>query len=202
MINTSKVINLMIQYKMTSLDEFMIMYCVYTKDLKSLHKYIENRVEHVREDGSINRHFSIELIKSMADRGILDASYLNFRTNKIDFLDLYITDSFAEKFFVDSMQAGEELYDAYPNSTEINGQFVILKKGQQIGNVYYGKDLLIEMYAKKIGNDIDKHRKVIEITKKAKEAGIINFTLRSYILDELWDSLEVPETPQSNKTII
>ena len=90
--------------------------------------------------------------------------------------------------FIDTEEAGLALFEAYPHFLNIGGQQVVAKKGGNINGVYYGKDELISLYAKKIGNDIVKHNSIIEAIEKAKQQNVINFTLRDFIYNELWDA--------------
>jgi len=83
----------------------------------------------------------------------------------------------------------EKLNKNYPDTTTIQGGTVILKKGEKIGNIYWGKDELIELYCKKIDNDRVLHMQIMDCIKRCKDKGIINFTLRSFIFDSLWETL-------------
>lgn len=198
MINAKRVVDIMKRYNMQNLDEFMIAYCTFTRDLESLYLYM-----HCKEATPEGTYFAQELIMKMADKGILQKEPLN-NPHKVEFADLYVTEEFANKFFIEEKFAGEELWNAYPNNTTISGNYVILKKGEKIGNVYYDKDKLIQVYCDKIGHDRQLHNEIIKKVKKAKELGKINFTLRSFILDELWMALD--ESSQTgdyeSKTII
>lgn len=186
------------KYNMQSLDEFMIAYCTFTRDLESLFHYMECREE--TEEG---KEFSSDLIGRMAEKGILMKEPLN-NVLKIEFGDMYVEEEFAKQFFVDAHIAGEELWAAYPNSTNINGNFIILKKGEKIGNVYYDKEKLIEVYCNKIGHDRELHANIIKRVLQAKKLGKINFTLRSFVLDSLWEALDEnsQEEDYNSKTII
>ena len=186
------------KYNMQSLDEFMIAYCAFTRDLESLHNYME-----CKDGTDEGKYFAVSLIRSMADKGILMKEPLD-NEYKVEFTDLYIDEEFAKQFFIDSQIAGDELWAAYPNSTTIQGNFIILKKGEKIGNVYYDKDRLIEIYCNKIGHDRDLHNSIIKKVTQAKKLGKINFTLRSFVLDSLWEAFDEAsqEEDYSSKTII
>ncbi len=207
MINVKKVITLMQKYDMQSLDEFIIAYCTFTRDLESLHNYMQCKEEftYVDDEGVERKgsYFSNTLIQKMAAKGILMKEPLD-NDLKIEFTDLYIDEEFGKQFFVDAEIAGEELWTAYPNSMTIQGNFIILKKGEKIGNVYYDKEKLIQIYCEKIGHDRELHKEIIKKVLQAKKLGKINFTLRSFILDSLWEALDVAsqEGDYSSKTII
>lgn len=207
MINVKKVIELMQKYDMQTLDEFIIAYCTFTRDLESLHNYMQCKdvMEYVDDNGEVKKgsFFSNALVKNMATKGILMKEPLDNDYN-IEFADLYIDEEFANKFFVDAQIAGDELWAAYPNSTTIQGNYIILKKGEKIGNVYYDKDKLIEIYCTKIGSDRELHNSIIKKVLQAKKLGKINFTLRSFVLDSLWEALDESsqEGDYNSKTII
>ena len=104
-------------------------------------------------------------------------------------MDLFLTPEFIDQHFIETKLAGEQLWLAYPNATEINGQYMPLKKGDKIGNIYYDKEKLIAVYCNKIGNNLALHREILEKVEAHKKVGNINFAIRSFILDELWESL-------------
>ncbi len=58
-----------------------------------------------------------------------------------------------------------------------------------IGGIYHSKEVLLNIYSQKIGSNKELHKKIIETVKLADKQNLINFTFRSFILDELWLSL-------------
>lgn len=176
-LNAKLIVDLVIKYDLDSVEEFLLAYCVYKKDYPTLKKYMDHK----------SFIFNNEIIENLVKKGIIDCNKLN--TDKIEFLDLYVTEEFSNQIFIDTLEAGEELYSVYPDTTTIQGGTVILKKGDKIGNFYWGKDELMELYCKKIDNDRSLHNQIIECIKRCKEKGIINFTLRSFIFDSSWESL-------------
>ena len=149
--------------------------------------------------------FSKDSVQEMVDKGIIDGRFIK-TPDDLNFANIYLTDEFQEAYYVDSNTAGEELWDAYPNTTIIDGRSVILKKGEKIGDTYWDKDALILMYSKKIGSNKELHQSIVSKIKKAKELGVLNFTLRSFIFDEMWGSLDdligVSKPLNDNRTII
>lgn len=107
----------------------------------------------------------------------------------LDMFDITPTGKVADSLFVEMDIAGNQLYTVYPKYITINGQSIVATKGETINGKYYDKDLLIETYSKKIGLNKELHNKVIEAVRIGKEKGCINFVLRSFILDELWENL-------------
>lgn len=149
--------------------------------------------------------FSKDSVQEMIDKGIIDGRFIK-TPDDLNFANIYLTDEFQEAYYVDSNTAGEELWDAYPNTTIIDGRSVILKKGEKIGDTYWDKDALILMYSKKIGSNKELHQSIVSKIRKAKELGVLNFTLRSFIFDEMWGSLDdligVSKPLNDNRTVV
>ena len=184
-INQKQALAVMKEYGLSSFDELFLIQCLYTRDMHTLVDFFTNHKDEL---------FTNDGIRRLAKFEVLQESHLPPKGQPIEFADLYLTKSFIDKFFT-SEEAGKELWLIYPNTAYINGQDVILKKGEKIGTEYYDKDKLISIYHKKIAGNKELHDKIIEKVKKNK--AMINFTLRSFILDELWDSL--PEESSNNE---
>lgn len=182
-INPSQAMKVMEAYNLKSFDELFLIQCVYTKDTDTLYKFF-TKVK--------NTLFTNDVIHRLAKDGIFQEEPLKYTNGSIEIFDLFLTTDFIQKFFPEVENLGKELWNVYPNTAFINGQDVVLKKGEKIGNVYYDKDKLMSVYCEKIKFNKELHQQIIAKVNKNKD--MINFTLRSFILDELWESL--PDTTQ------
>lgn len=180
----------MINYKLKSLDELFLIQCVLKRDFSTLNEYFHK---------CMDSKFLPERIWSMVDAGIFNKdNIVPDKFGMIDMFDLVLTNEFLNKYYVTTKQAGIEFWDKYPNFADISGQSVPLKKGYQEGNRYIDKDALIDLYLKKINYDLEKHN---EITKKLDlHKDSINVAIRSFILDELWESYPLETQKAYNPT--
>lgn len=188
MYNPDKLTDIYVKYGLTP-NQFYILHLTYRKDWNNLYKYKENVVSKVTENGKKLHGFDIE----EELRPLVDKGYLVDWGKKFEVLDLMVNPEFAEKLFVDTFEAGEELWKEYPHFLDINGQKVVAKKGGEINGKYYGKEELIQLYSTKIGNAKDKHQWIISKLKLAISQKIINFPLRNFIYDEMWEAFELLE---------
>jgi hypothetical protein len=182
-INTTKVTDLMVRYGLKSTDELLLIQCIFQRDYRSLH----NLAICKGKDAA----FTHDIIIGLVEKNIFQKEPLRHHKKNEDIcmMDLFLTPEFIDQHFIETKLAGEQLWLAYPNATEINGQYMPLKKGDKIGNIYYDKDKLIAVYCNKIGNNLALHREILEKVEAHKKVGNINFAIRSFILDELWESL-------------
>lgn len=187
LINNAKVTELMVQYGLKTVDELLLIKCVFERDYSSLHKLAICKGKEAS--------FTHDVIIALVDKNIFQKEPLRHHKKNEDIcmMDLFLTTEFIDKHFIETKLAGEQLWLAYPNSTEINGQYIPLKKGDKIGNIYYDKDKLIDVYCKKIGHNLELHKEILKKVEAHKKLGNINFAIRSFILDELWESLDLPQ---------
>lgn len=182
MIDVKLLNKIMLKYNLQNIEGLILAHCAFVQD-----------ADHLQLIDTIIRQFPNKITKSsiqeMIDKKIIDGSRIKSLDN-MNFMDIYVTEKFRESYYVDANIAGEELWAVYPNTADINGRSTILKKGEKIGDIYMDKDFLIAYYSKKIGYNKKKHEEIINKVIKANENKVINFTLRSFILDELWDSLD------------
>jgi hypothetical protein len=88
-----------------------------------------------------------------------------------------LTLKFVEEFFI-AKDEFEELWETYPLTITINGSNIPARMGDY--------DSLREKYLDIIDKDKDSHLRIIEITREAKERGMISMGLESYIKGRHW----------------
>ena len=197
MLSAFKITEICKNYEIT-IEDFFLIHVLYRKDYLSFNSYI---TECKKEFYSNKQLESLAIKRILQLEPIQNALDLNI---PLEMFDLYLTEEFRDKYYIDTDEAGKELWAVYPNTAFIGGQDVILKKGEKIGNTYFDKDKLIKLYCEKIQNNLEVHRNIIAKVTANKES--INFTIRAFIFDELWDSLEVDAKSSdnyfNNKTVI
>ena len=153
MYNNEKFTSILIKYQITP-NQFYILYSLFKKDWDNLFKYVNKVVVGINEKGIKKTGFSIEEeLQPLIEKGLL----VNWGSNKFEVLDLALTDEFISTLFIDSEQAGIELFDVYPHWLIINGSKIIAKSCD--------KDAYILKYAKKINNDVLLHKTIIDNVK-------------------------------------
>lgn len=183
MIDVKKLTKVMKKYDLQSIEGLLLAHCAFMETPEYL-EFMEIILKQLGKD-----KFSKDSIQEMIDKNIIDGRFIK-DINNLSYGDIFITDEFMQAYYVDSGRAGQELWDAYPNTTVIDSRSVILKKGEKIGDTYWDKDALMALYSKRIGADKDLHNSIIEKVKRAKELGVLNFTIRSFIFDSLYESLD------------
>jgi len=207
MYNAEKLTNIYVKYGITP-NQFYVLYLIYSKDWNNLYRYKENVISKVTKNDkgeSINLHgFDVEEeLQPLIDKGYLEDPFTRgVSRSNFEIVDLMVTPTFSSKIFIDSWQAGEELWKLYPHFLEINGQKVVAKKGGEMNGKYYGKEELIELYSKKIGNSRDKHDWILRKTKLAIDQKVINFPIRNFIYDEMWEAFEELEDTGNKNVFI
>lgn len=87
-----------------------------------------------------------------------------------------------------SFELGQELFNVYPQFTEINGCMVALRS---VSKKFDSMEDFFKFYAKSIRYNLDLHNNIIELTKWAAEnTNIINTTLCNYVIDQRWNDIE------------
>ena len=195
MLSTFKIVEICHKYDI-NVEQFFLINLLHRKDYKTFIEYVTK----CKKSFYTNQELLV-----LANKGILEAEPIAeaIKVNsRLEMFDLFLTEEFRDLYYIDSEEAGKELWENYPNTTFIDGRDVPLKKGDKIGNVYYDKDTLIKLYCDKIQNNLDKHREIISKLKANKDK--INFAIRSFILDEMWDSLEDKgsDEKQYNNTLV
>ena len=188
-LNLKKSVDVAEELGLNSLDELFLIQVLFQRSNTSftaLDKFFRKIKKEV---------FSTTTIESFLRAGILQEEplrhWIKNKNSTVEIVDLYLTQEFYERFFILTDYAGRELFEAYPKTAIIQNATIILQKGEKIGNIYYDRDKLMQLYGEKIGNDLELHKEVL--AKVKANFNDINFTIRSFIFDELWLSLSLKE---------
>lgn len=183
MIDVKQLTKIMKKYDLQSIEGLLLAHCSFMEGPEYL-EFMEIILKQLGKD-----KFSKDSIQEMIDKKIIDGRFIK-DLDDLSYGDIFITDEFMNAYYIDSNKAGQELWDAYPNTTIIDGRSVILKKGERIGDTYWDKDSLIALYSKKIAASKELHESIIKKVKIANQSGLLNFTIRSFIFDSLYESLD------------
>jgi hypothetical protein len=171
-VETEKYVDFLVKHKMTP-NQFMFCYLKATYNMTSFRKYIKGV-----------QHFKAEEIKDLIERGYIeDFNEKNPNGTRQDFIDSYlITPKFHKEIFVETEQAGEELWATFPSFLIINSNRVSAKSCD--------KDVLIKTYCKRIKNNKKIHEEVLSLLKQAIERNEIRMGIEKWVGSEQWNVLK------------
>ncbi len=155
-------------------NQFLICMLIHDKDVAATIKYYEENGEN---------KFDFKDIELLLKRGFI------IRISKDEkhyHLDQFITtDLFSGGFLVDNEEAGEELWDAYPNWMHFNNTKPVAAKSCD-------KDDLIEKYGKKIKGSKKKHKEIMDILAKYNDqtGGNPGMGIEKFVVSEHWNALK------------
>lgn len=132
-----------------------------------------------------------DIIISLQDLGYILKSYsIPKKGNEFDPYSIPVNKQFTNRLYKSSFEMGKELFDNYPQFANINGCYVgirsISRKFDSLEDAYF-------KYAKTIRFSPSKHKRIIELVNWAKDKGLINYSLSSFIVDQRWNDLETLE---------
>lgn len=137
------------------------------------------------------RHNKINLrdiLVSLQEKGVILKTYkIPNAGEKFDPFAIAINKNFIKALYKSSFEMGKELFDAYPQFGNINGNIVplrgISKKFDSLEQAYF-------KYGKAIGFNPDRHKSIIELVDWARDNNILNCSLASFIVNEGWHDLD------------
>lgn len=174
-VETEKFIDFLVKHKLTP-NQFMFCYLKASYDMPSFRKYI-------KEVG----FFKMEEIKDLIAKGYVE----DFNTEGRDYVDSYlVTPKFTKEIFIETEQAGEELWKAFPPFIHINSTRVSARSCD--------KEVLIKSYCKKIKNNKNIHEEVLSLLKQAVERNEIKMGIEKWVGSEQWNILKELYNKDSN----
>lgn len=125
-----------------------------------------------------------ELFSSLKEKGIIHKNYnpSSYIPDEIEF-----NKTFLKRYFKQAGLLGKELFETYEPFIRINGVVHSLKN---ISKKFYSLEEFYFWYSSTIGHSIEKHRKIIEILKWAKENNLINMGILEFVGSHKWVELE------------
>lgn len=95
--------------------------------------------------------------------------------------------NFIKNLYKSSFELGKELFEIYPQMTIINGSLVTLRG---VSKHFDSLEACYFRYGKAIGWNQERHEKVLDLIKWAKERDIIKQSLSSFVINNSWLDLE------------
>lgn len=95
--------------------------------------------------------------------------------------------NFIKSLYKSSFELGKELFEIYPQMTVINGSLVTLRG---VSKHFDSLEACYFRYGKAIGWNQERHEKVLDLIKWAKERDIIKQSLSSFVINNSWLDLE------------
>lgn len=100
--------------------------------------------------------------------------------------EIPINKNFIKNIYKCSFEIGKELFDTYPQFTQINNCVVPLRT---VAKHFDSLEQAYFKYGKAIRFNIEKHNEIVSLVSWAKENDILKCSLSSFIINEGWNDL-------------
>ena len=129
-----------------------------------------------------------EILISLQKKEIILKSYkIPSEGESFDPYSIPFNKNFIKSLYKSSFELGKELFEIYPQMTVINGSLVTLRG---VSKHFDSLEACYFRYGKAIGWNQERHEKVLDLIKWAKERDIIKQSLSSFVINNSWLDLE------------
>lgn len=129
-----------------------------------------------------------EILISLQKKEIILKSYkIPSEGESFDPYSIPFNKNFIKSLYKSSFELGKELFEIYPQMTVINGSLTTLRG---VSKHFDSLEACYFRYGKAIGWNQERHEKVIDLIKWAKERDIIKQSLSSFVINNSWLDLE------------
>ena len=129
-----------------------------------------------------------EILVSLQKKEIILKSYkIPSEGESFDPYSIPFNKNFIKSLYKSSFELGKELFEIYPQMTVINGSLVTLRG---VAKHFDSLEACYFRYGKAIGWNQERHEKVLDLIKWAKERDIIKQSLSSFVINNSWLDLE------------
>ena len=129
-----------------------------------------------------------EVLISLQKKEIILKSYkIPSEGESFDPYSIPFNKNFIKSLYKSSFELGKELFEIYPQMTVINGWIVTLRG---VSKHFDSLEACYFRYGKAIGWNQERHEKVLDLIKWAKERDIIKQSLSSFVINNSWLDLE------------
>ena len=129
-----------------------------------------------------------EVLISLQKKEIILKSYkIPSEGESFDPYSIPFNKNFIKSLYKSSFELGKELFEIYPQMTVINGSLVTLRG---VSKHFDSLEACYFRYGKAIGWNQERHEKVLDLIKWAKERDIIKQSLSSFVINNSWLDLE------------
>ena len=129
-----------------------------------------------------------EVLISLQKKEIILKSYkIPSEGESFDPYSIPFNKNFIKSLYKSYIELGKELFEIYPQMTVINGSLVTLRG---VSKHFDSLEACYFRYGKAIGWNQERHEKVLDLIKWAKERDIIKQSLSSFVINNSWLDLE------------
>ena len=129
-----------------------------------------------------------EVLISLQKKEIILKSYkIPSEGESFDPYSIPFNKNFIKSLYKSSFELGKELFEIYPQMTVINGSLVTVRG---VSKHFDSLEACYFRYGKAIGWNQERHEKVLDLIKWAKERDIIKQSLSSFVINNSWLDLE------------
>ena len=129
-----------------------------------------------------------EVLISLQKKEIILKSYkIPSEGESFDPYSIPFNKNFIKSLYKSSFELGKELFEIYPQMTVINGSLVTLRG---VSKHFDSLEACYFRNGKAIGWNQERHEKVLDLIKWAKERDIIKQSLSSFVINNSWLDLE------------
>lgn len=129
---------------------------------------------------------SLEIIQTLKDKGVFSKdTKIPVSGDTFRLENFKLSGTFLNNYFKSALEAGDELFQAYPQCVAIGEKIVsltnITKGGYQHQEDFFAK------YNKQIRYSRSKHEEVLELLTWAKEHNLIHYGIVEYVTCKKWE---------------
>lgn len=174
--DVTRITDICVKYEITY-DEYMLLYTRFIRDYGNMAKYLAARADYHRDIGEPERDaYSTEQLERLELRGYIEFfGKYHGKVPEYDMKHILVTPKFSETIWVETWEAGEQLFKVYPDylSHTIKGQGALAKSC----NV----EEYMQKYSAKIWSDVELHNKILGAVANAEKVGEIKEGIAKFI---------------------
>ena len=173
------ILNILVEYKLSADELLLVILTLYARDEEAHPEFFLKWYTDC--DGKAQLK---DLFKNLKEKGIIKKSYNpeTYIPNEIEF-----NKNFLKKFYKQSGVMGKELFDNYEPFIQINGKMASLRN---ISKRFCTLEEFYFYYASQIGHDPEKHKKVMDILKWARENNLCKVSILEFVASHKWNEFE------------
>ena len=128
-----------------------------------------------------------DILISLQNKQIITKAYkIPNEGESFEFEDVTFNKSIVKAFYRASFELGKELFNAYPQTTIVNGVIYALRR---VSKKFNSLEDAFRVYGKTIRWDEELHNEIIELVKWGIDNDYSFTTLDDFIVDNAWESI-------------
>lgn len=179
--NVEKYIDILEEFDINE-EQFLFCYLLATRNIKLIEKHFIRK----------NRMFKRGVLDKMVISGAIIIKNYSKDQKGLTLANIQVTEKFKDKIIVDIEKAAKEIYEAY------------FDHGYANGARWPARDIIfedfVELYGKRIKNNIEEHERILRITKLYRKTRQFAETgLKKYIGTFAYNTIEAEISPKKTK---